>query len=55
MAMDEAKCNYLTILNERKRYLTYMHMQKSPQDVEEMVKALEKHYNNVKLTTMNLA
>ena len=40
------------IKKERRRYLTYNYMYRSPQDIEEMVAALRKHYEVVKKTTI---
>ena len=35
---------------ERRRFLTYKHMYKSPNDVEQMVKALFSHFENIRRT-----
>ena len=41
---------YETIVLERRRFLTYKHMYKSPNDVEQMVKALFSHFENIRRT-----
>ena len=41
---------YETIVLERRRFLTYKHMYKDPNDVEQMVKALFGHFENIRRT-----
>ena len=41
---------YETIVLERRRFLTQKHMYKSPNDVEQMIKALFSHFENIRRT-----
>jgi len=44
---NKNKQMYETIVLERRRFLTYLHMYKAPNDVEQMVKALFSHFENI--------
>ena len=46
-AMNQREQMYLEIKSERQRFLTNRYMQQSPEDVEQMVKALYEHHNNI--------
>lgn len=51
--LDQFKKNkkmYEAIVLERRRFLTYQYMHRSPNDVEEMVKALYGHFENIRRT-----
>ena len=48
--MKETNKMYQSIQDERKRFLTYQFMHRSPNDVEEMVKALFSQFENIRKT-----
>ena len=48
--MKETAKMYQSIQEERKRFLTYQFMHRSPNDVEEMVKTLYSHFETIRIT-----
>lgn len=50
--LQAAQMNYSLIAKERRRHLTYLHMHRSPQDVEEMIRALKNHFEIIKKATV---
>lgn len=51
--MQETTEMYESIMHERRRFLTFQFMYRSPNDVEEMIKALFGHFEVIRKTCLN--